>query len=493
MSNPTDGLAETIAELEAYLGTEGVLSRPQDMGRYRRDWSGDYEGTPAAVIRPRHVSEVSEAIKICNRREAEIVPQGGHTGLVGGATADRANQIVLSLEKMDRIRSLDPLGMSMVVEAGCVLQTAKDYAERSGCFFPLSLGAQGSCQIGGNISTNAGGVNVLRYGMMRSLVLGLEAVFPDGRIYSDLRALRKNNTGLDLKQLFIGTEGTLGIVTAATLKLYSKPRWVETAWVSADNIADIMQLFGYLRGEAGDFLSAFELMTPPCLDLALELDSGVSLVRNEVKHFAAHALVEFSSSGGPDLKPWITELIANAFEQGLAKAGIVAQSASHSKMFWRIRELMVEAQQKRGLHLRTDVSVPISSISPFIAKVTQAVEKTLPGSLVVAYGHVGDGNIHVNVLPPEDFNGFQGKLGALTATINEVVDGFDGSISAEHGIGITKREEFAKRIGETHLDMMKMIKRSIDPKNVLSPGRIFRIGPNSARGPQSVEMDPRPE
>jgi FAD/FMN-containing dehydrogenase len=467
--------ADAIPTLLQHLGTSGVLRGPNDTARYSRDWSGDYSGEPVAVLRPSTAEDVAAALRICSQHGLKVLPQGGNTGLVGGAIPDQLDQVILSLERLNRIRSVDFLALTMEVEAGCVLQNAKDAAAEHGCLLPLSLGAQGSCQIGGNIATNAGGLNVLRYGMMRSSVLGLEAVLSDGRIVSDLRPLRKNNTGLDLKQLFIGTEGTLGVVTAATLKLSPQPRWIETLWLSTESVEKVMQIYDLFRREAGDFLSAFELITASCLSLAREIDQGAT-VSPEAADLPAHALIEISSSGGPDLHEWVEQLVVVGIEKKLVKDGLLAQNIAQAKSFWRIRELMVEAQQRRGTHLRTDVSVPISAIASFIAEVEQVLAVALPGLQVVAYGHVGDGNVHVNALRPENMSEetFRGLIGLLTARVNEVVDRFGGSISAEHGIGLTKREALDQRLPEASRYVMQAVKTALDPGRLLSPGRILK-------------------
>jgi FAD/FMN-containing dehydrogenase len=469
-------IKNALVALSEALDSRAILTGEAITERYSRDWSGDYVGEPAAVLRPSDTSEVAAAVRICRDACLPIIPQGGHTGLVGGATPDAAGQIVLSLERMNRIRALDSLSMTMVVEAGCILQTAKEAALAQGCLFPLTLGAQGSCQIGGNVATNAGGLNVLRYGMMRNLVLGLEAVLADGRVFSDLRALRKNNTGLDLKQLFIGTEGTLGIVTAAALRLYPQPRWVETLWLSAESITGIMALYDHCRREAGELLSAFELITAPCLELALELDPN-SPLPGDVARFPAHALIEIASSGGPDLRPWVEELVASMFENGLAQTGLMAHSTAQAAALWRIREIMVEAQQRRGLHLRTDISVPISAIPLFAARIDEVLAQALPGVKVLTYGHVGDGNLHINALPPAHLQGsaFRPWLLPLTRKINEVVDAFGGSISAEHGIGITKRTALEERLAPVDRELMHAMKATLDPDGLLSPGRILVV------------------
>ncbi|WP_205790108.1 FAD-binding oxidoreductase [Microvirga makkahensis] len=465
---------DTISRLGEVLGPSGLLVGTDITERYSRDWSGDYHCAPSAVLRPSTVDEVAGALRICRDAGLSVIPQGGHTGLVGGGTPDCAAQLVLSLERLNRIRAIDPLGMTMTVEAGCILQDVKDAAAAQGVLFPLALGAQGSCQIGGNIATNAGGLNVLRYGMMRRSVLGLEVVLPDGRILSDLRALHKNNTGLDLKQLFVGTEGTLGVITAATLRLYPQPKHIETVWLCCNSVDRVMDLYALFQHEAGDFLSAFELITAPCLELAFELDDHQSISK-ETAQYPAHALVEISSSGGPDLKEWVEDLIAVAFERDLAADGFMAQSDTQAKSFWRIRELMVEAQQRRGLHLRSDVSVPISSMAPFIAKVTEVLSAELPGLNVLSYGHVGDGNVHVNALPPEGLTGssFQPYLPLLVEKLNEVVDSFDGSISAEHGIGLSKRAALDSRLQGPQRELVRAVKQLLDPTDCLAPGRIL--------------------
>jgi FAD/FMN-containing dehydrogenase len=474
-SPPVPQLSDSVfTRLRGAVGPQDLLSGPENTERYARDWSGDYSCQPLCVLRPQTVRKVVDVVRICAEAGLPIIPQGGHTGLVGGGTPDSPHQVVLSLERMDKVRAVDPLSMTMTVEAGCILQNAKDAAAERGCLLPLSLGAQGSCQIGGNLSTNAGGLNVLRYGMMRQSVLGLEAVLADGRIFSDLRALRKNNTGIDLKQLFIGSEGTLGIITAATLRLFPQPRWVETLWLSAESITSVMGLYELFQREAGDFLSAFELITTPCLELALELDPSAAVSRDLADH-SAHALIEVSSSGGPELRPWLEGLIAEAFDRGLATDGLMAQSTAQAKSLWRIRELMVEAQQKRGIHLRTDVSVPIAAIAAFIVEVTEELTSALPGVLVLSYGHIGDGNVHVNAMPPADMQGlaFGSWVPRLTACVNGVVDRYGGSISAEHGIGISKRAALSARLPTTDQDLMRAIKRSMDPSGLLSPGRIL--------------------
>jgi len=469
--------ADAARKLSARLGALNVLVGADIPERYSRDWSGDHAGAPAMVLRPADTAGVAEAVRVCAAHGVDVIPQGGHTGLVGGATPDTPGQAVLSLERLDRVRGVDAVAMTMEVEAGCILHAAKEAAAAHGCLLPLALGAQGSCQIGGNVATNAGGLNVLRYGMARAMVLGLEVVLADGSVHSDLRALRKNNTGLDLKQLFIGTEGTLGIVTAATLRLQPRPNHVETLWLCADGVADAMALYEAIRREAGELLSAFELMTGPCLPLAAELDPAIPFL-GEVEGFAAHVLVEISSSGGPELRSWVEDLVAGLFERGLAQGGLMAQTGAQTDAMWRVRELIVEAQQRRGVHLRTDVSVPISAIAPFTGAATQALEEALPGIEVVAYGHAGDGNMHVVALPPQGMpqQDFAARLDALSACVNDAVDRFGGSISAEHGIGLAKRGALERRLSPVDRRLKLAIKSVLDPQARLSPGRILTAG-----------------
>jgi FAD/FMN-containing dehydrogenase len=473
MTTSAESSAGILDELTTALGAQGVLTGDAIAERYCTDWTGDYSRRPLAVLRPADTEGVATAVRLCARAGLAIIPQGGHTGLVGGGTADGPDQVVLSLDRMNRIRAVDPIGMSMTVEAGCILETVKAAAEEQDCFFPLSLGAQGSCQIGGNISTNAGGLNVLRYGMMRDLLLGIEVVLHDGSVFSDLRALRKNNTGPDLKQIFVGSEGTLGIVTAATLKLFARPRWIETLWLSTDSIEAMMEVYGRFRREGGEFLSAFELIPQNCVDLALELSPETP--SPDPERHPIHGLVEISASGGPDPGPWLEEMVAALFESGLVKNGILAQNAAQAQSLWRIRELMVEAQQKRGLHLRTDVSVPVNAIAPFVREVTAVLDNALPGLTVLAYGHIGDGNVHVNALRPAgmDAAAFKPLIPGLTQDVNAVIDRFSGSISAEHGIGVAKRAALAARLPEEQRLLLAGLKRLFDPQGLLAPGRIW--------------------
>jgi FAD/FMN-containing dehydrogenase len=461
--------------LREVLGASAVITEADAMARYCRDWSGDLTGRPLAVARPADTRSVAAVVTLCREHGVAVVPQGGHTGLVGGATPSPAgDELVVSLERLDCVRSADPANFSIVVEAGCVLEAVQRAAERHDLVFPLSLGAQGSCQIGGNVATNAGGVNVLRYGMARDLVLGLEVVLPDGRVWDGLRGLRKNNTGYDLKQLFIGSEGTLGIVTAAVLKLFPRPSQVQTAVLGLASVEAAMALYAAARRDLSDLLSAFELLPRRCIELTLE---ALPTLRDPLSTPCPVAvLMEASASGPVDLAALVEQFLTVRMETGEVLDGTVAMSRAQAAEFWAIREGLVEAQHKRGRHLRTDVSVPISALAAFMAEADRAMAEQLPAATPIVYGHVGDGNLHYNVLPPPGLTGgaaLEAALHRAEELIFAVVDRFGGSISAEHGIGVVKRAPFEQRLGPVDRDLMRAIRLAVDPAGRMSPGRIF--------------------
>jgi FAD/FMN-containing dehydrogenase len=460
---------DLLARIAEIVGPSGILMDADPGSRYRRDWSGDNRGLPLAVVRPRNTAEVSRVMALCAARSVHVVPQGGHTGLVGGALpSGEGTELVVSLELMNRIIGLDEDNFSMVVEAGCVLEAVRATAAEHGFSFPLALGSQGSCQIGGAIATNAGGLNVLRYGMMRDLVLGLEMVLPDGRIWNGQKSLRKDNTGYDLKQLVLGSEGTLGVVTAATLKLFPAPTQVETAFLALDSAESVVRFYGYARRELSDLLSAFELLTDEGMAV-----SGIARPLAGLSPF--YVLVEISTSGLLEARALLEKFLGHSLERGLVLDGTIAASSAHAASFWRIREMIIEKQLRRGRHLRTDVSMPISAIARFLRQAKAAVEALSADALILAYGHVGDGNLHFNVVPPETLDE-QGKIEFLhrcEAEIFEILDGLGGSISAEHGIGRIKRQAFLDRISPVHHDLLATIKRAFDPAGILSPGRIL--------------------
>jgi FAD/FMN-containing dehydrogenase len=459
-----------IADLKAKLGDDLVVVGA-DVARYCRDWHGDVTSDAVAVLRPRSTQDVSSCVRAATALGLSIVPQGGNTGLVLGALPDApAHQVVLSLERMNRIRAVDADDFSAVVEAGAILSSFKDKVEEAGLFFPLALGAQGSCQIGGNVSTNAGGINVLRYGMTRELVLGLEVVLPDGSIFDGLSSLRKDNRGIDLKQLFIGAEGTLGIVTAVAVKLMPKPSKVATALLGLKTLDDAIALYRRARHDCCDLMSAFEFMPPLAFTLAREAmpDLAMPLSGDD----PAYVLMEISGSGLVDIDDLMQRFLEGALEDGLVNDGVIASSNTHARNLWLFREGMNEGQAKRGPHLRTDISVPLSKLPAFVRDAEAAVIASLPDCICVSYGHVGDGNVHLNVLPPSHLTRQEkdNRIYQAKSVINNVVDAFGGSISAEHGIGRLKRADFEARLPDVQRQLLTTIKTAIDPNGVMNAG-----------------------
>jgi FAD/FMN-containing dehydrogenase len=460
-----------LAALAGVLPADALLTRAEDLVRYSRDWSGDHSGRPLAVARPSTVGEMSALMRVCHDERIPVVPQGGLTGLVGAAVATDGRELVISLERMNRVRSVSPIDFAMVVEAGCILEQAKQAAETVDCLLPITFGAQGSCQIGGNVATNAGGFNVLRYGMTRDLVLGLEVVLGDGRIWNGLKILRKDNRGYDLKQFFIGSEGTLGIITAAALKLFPRPSQVEATLVGLRSIEDAMALYARARRECSDLLTAFELILRGGIEIALA--SRPDLAEPLAEPHPVYVLIEAAAGGRVDLKGIIEDFLAAAGD--LVEDGIIAQSRTQIDRLWLYREVMVETQGRGGRYLRTDVSVPISSLSAFIGDALAELARTLPNALPVTYGHVGDGNIHLNVVPPAgcDVQAMEQLFADAETLIFAIVDRYGGSISAEHGIGRVKRKAFLARGDSVALDLAGRLKEAFDPCHLLSDGRIL--------------------
>ncbi|TVU70181.1 FAD-binding oxidoreductase [Cobetia crustatorum] len=465
---------ELLTFLTTTLGPSGVLCDDVDIARYRIDWAGAQGGIPLAVARPATPEQVAEILGYCHRNDIPVVPQGGGSGLVEAALPDRDTpELVISLERLNGIRHVDPINFSMSVDAGCILQTIKDAAEAEDCFFPLTLGAQGSCQIGGNIATNAGGLNVLRYGMMRQLVLGVEVALPDGRLLCDMKALHKNNTGYDLKQLFIGAEGTLGIVTGAVIKLFPRPQVTRTALIGCPDVESVLKLYAQSRRSCCDLLSAFELIPRICLELAIEVAPDLPDPLDE--GHPVYILMEVAASGPVNLDGMIEALFEIGIENGWINDGVLATSDHQAKQLWRIREAMLEGQQRRGEHLRTDVSLPLSALSEFHHRAQLSMEETSPECTVIAYGHVGDGNLHFNVLPPPTLEqeAKRSLLHELELQLFDIVAEFSGSISAEHGIGRAKQAPFLETLTAPEHEIMRGIKRQIDPRGMMSPGRIL--------------------
>jgi FAD/FMN-containing dehydrogenase len=468
-------LASTLERIRSVVGPRGIVTDPGEMASYLSEWRGRFTGRSPAVVRPATTGETAQVVAICAEAGLPIVPQGGNTGLVGGSIPyEDGRDIVLSLSRLNRIRDLDPLNYTITAEAGCVLQTVQQAATEADRLFPLSLGAEGTCQIGGLISTNAGGTMTLRYGNTRDLVLGLEVVLPDGRVWDGMRALRKNNTGYDIKHLFIGAEGTLGIVTAAVLKLFPRPRQTETAFIAVRDPAAAIEILARLREASGDAVTAFELIPRFGLDLALANVAGTIDPLTEAAPW--YVLTELTAGTRSDaFRESLETILGEAFEGGLATDATLAASESQAKQLWFIREAIVEAQKFAGGSIKNDVSVPVSRVADFIARATVAVEAACPGIRPVPFGHVGDGNIHFNLNQPQgaDTDAYLARWDEICHVVNEVVMDLDGSISAEHGIGRFKKDEMPRIKGPVEFDLLCRMKAALDPQGLMNPGKML--------------------
>ena len=464
-------VSQARAALVERLGQDAVLTDPADQARYCRDWHGDVASGTVAVIRPRSTEDVAKAVRACAELGLAVVPQGGNTGLVLGGIPDQPDhQVIISLERMNRIRRIDEDDFSAVVDAGCIVANIKEAVDAQGLLFPLGFGAEGSAQIGGSVGTNAGGINVLRYGMTRELVLGLEVVLPDGSIWDGLTTLRKDNRGISLRQLFIGAEGTLGIVTGVALKLLPRPTQVETALLGVASLHDAIALYRRARRDCCDLMTAFEFMPPEAFTLAIEAQPDLKMPI--AGDYPAYVLMEVSGSGLVDIKTLLDLFLENVLEDGMVQDGVVAASRAQGINLWRFREGMNEGQAMRGVHLRTDVSVSLSTMAEFVERALADLKTAFPDSLSIAYGHVGDGNAHINVLPPAgaDMDERQRIIYAGKNLINELVYAYQGSISAEHGIGRLKRPEFEQKLAPAHRKLLVAIRKAVDPDGRMNPG-----------------------
>lgn len=464
-----------LDDIERIVGRVGLHTEPDDMAPYLSDWRHAYQGRAAAVIRPASVHQVAAVMSLCAENGIAVVPQGGNTGLCGGSIPDEAGQqVVLSLTRMNQILSVDAANDTITVQAGVLLQHVQEAAERAGRFFPLSLGAEGSCTIGGNLATNAGGTAVLRYGNMRELTLGIEAVLPDGRIWDGLRALRKDNTGYDLKQLFIGSEGTLGIITAAVLRLYPRPRSISTAWVALPSSDAAIALIAQVRSHCGDRLTGFELMSRQAVTFVVSHIPGCKdPFENEHPWYA---LIELSDTLESAALPEMFETsLAEGFESGLVLDAVIATNEGQVAGLWALREGISEAQNHEGPSLKHDISIPVSSIPAFVAQAEQRLAGVMPGLRLVTYGHVGDGNLHYNVSKPVDIevDEFKAREAAITDAIYAVTADFNGSISAEHGLGVAKKAAAKRYKDPLELAIMQSIKSALDPKGLMNPGKVL--------------------
>src|SRR5882672_1686006 len=475
MPRPPD--RATLDELKAAVGSGSWFDSPEDLAPYVVDFRGLYRGATPLVLMPRDSRDVCRVLEICNRREAAVVPHGGNTSYCGAATPDESGtQIVLSMRRLNRIRRLDAADYSMIVESGCTLAEAQGAARTVDRLFPLSLGSEGTAQIGGNLSTNAGGTAVLRYGMMRDLVLGLEVVLADGRVLEGLKSLRKDNTGYDVKSLFVGAEGTLGVITAACLKLFPQPADTATALVGIDSPQHALDLLARLRAAAGDQVTSFELMPRLAVELTVKHVPGVADPLGQNAPW--YLLIELSSANPrQELSTLLTAALEEAAALGTIVDAMLATSMAQAQAMWKLRESVPEAQRRHGASLKHDVSVPVSAIPALILEGSALVRRLAPEGDVISYGHAGDGNLHFNVSQKAgtDVESFIARGPVLELALFDLVESLGGSISAEHGIGRLKAAEFARRADPVELAVMHELKRALDPKEIMNPGKVLCV------------------
>ena len=471
-------MAELLAHLRAICGDAHVLT-DQDLSAYERDWRGRAQGKARCVVRPGSTPEVAAVVKACAAAGVPMVPQGGNTGLVMGSTPDDSGrEVVLSLQRLNAVRSLDAANATLTVEAGCVLERLQQVADDAGFLFPLSLASEGSCTIGGNLASNAGGTQVLRYGNARDLCLGLEVVTPQGEVWQGLSGLRKDNTGLDLRNLFIGSEGTLGVITAVTLKLFPKPAAQRTAWAAVPSVQAAVDLLGLAQQQLGAGLTGFEMMGQVALGLVVKHFPSMSVPLWQSAPYCV--LLELSDTDNEDhAHQQLERLLETALEHGCVVDAVVAQTIAQSKALWHVRESISMAQATEGLNIKHDIALPVSAIPAFVAQTDALLAQHLPGVRMVNFGHLGDGNLHYNVQCPLNSDAAE-FLQAHEAQVNhwvyEAVKSFGGSISAEHGIGRLKAETLPHYKDPVALAMMRSIKQALDPQNLMNPGRVLTLG-----------------
>ena len=467
--------ARAIESLKQVVGPSGWSTHPGLLEPHLVDWTGLFRGQSPLLLKPARTEDVAAIVTICRENGLSIVPQGGNTSLVGGSVpSGHGTEIIVNLARMNKIRAVDTLNDTITVEAGCFLAAIQAEAEKAGRFFPLRLASEGSCQIGGNLATNAGGSNVLRYGNMRDLVLGLEVVLANGRIWNGLRGLRKDNMGYDLKQLFIGSEGTLGIITGAVLKLSPQPASLATAICAVPSVQAAIDLLTLCKQRTGGEVTAFELMPGTGLELVLKHFPACRLALTHLHEW--QVLVEFSSSANADGQQARMEtVLAEAFEAGLVTDAAVATSIGQSRSFWALREGLAEADMIEGATIQGDIAVPISSIADFLTTCSSAIAVSVPGARIIAFGHLGDGNIHFGILQPEGISAqvFLARAQDVHDIINGFTQQFGGTVAAEHGLGIVKAGEVQKYRGDVEQDLMLAVKHALDPSGMMNPGKIF--------------------
>ncbi|MDR0635109.1 MAG: FAD-binding oxidoreductase [Azoarcus sp.] len=474
-SRTDPGKGGLLARLAAIVGARRVLTAAADTAPFLTDHRGRYNGRALAVVQPTTSAEVAAVVSVCAEAGVAMVPQGGNTGLCGGATPlPDGGSVVINLTRLARIRALDTANETICVEAGCKLVAVREAAAAAGRLFPLSLAAGGSCEIGGNLSTNAGGVQVLRYGNMRDLTLGLEVVLPDGRIWHGLRGLRKDNTGYDLKQLFIGAEGTLGIITAAVLKLFPAPVSRATAWASVSSPAAAVSLLARFRAACGDRVTAFELASRPMLELVLK---HMPRCRDPLPAPAAWSVLVELTDTAPDapLIAMLERTLTAANDAGEVGEAALAATLAQAESLWALRENANEAQKREGFSIKHDIAVPVSRLPEFLARADAALRAWCPDVRLVTFGHIGDGNLHYNLFPPRigDDDAFAARGREANRIVYDLVDELGGSISAEHGLGQLKREEIRRYKDAVELEAMAAIKRAFDPRGLMNPGKVL--------------------
>ncbi len=466
---------DVLTRIKLAVGDKGLITDVGDMAPYLVDQRNAYHGVSPMIVRPASTDEVAAVVTICHETNTPIVPQGGNTGLCGAGTPrEDGSELLISLNRMNKIREVDPLNFTLTAEAGVILADIQKEAGEVDRLFPLSLGAEGTARIGGNLSTNAGGTAVLRFGNARDLMLGLEVVLPDGRIWDGLSGLRKDNTGYDLKHLFAGAEGTLGIITAAVLKLFPRPRDVQTAFAAVRDTDAAIAILARARATTDDRVSAFEWMVRRGLDLVY---THIPDTRDPLEaHYAEYLLIELTS-GHDDgvLRHALEQILADAMERGEVLDAAIAESSAQAADFWRLRETLPEAQAAEGANIKHDISVPMSKVPEFTTKANAAVEAAFPGTRICAFGHIGDGNLHYNLIQPENLHPdeFRAQTETLNRIVHDIAINLRGSISAEHGIGQLKRKELAHYKSPVALDVMRNLKGALDPKGIMNPGKVI--------------------
>lgn len=470
---------ELRSALTSIVGKQNCLFDPQEIAPYCEDWRQLHKGCTPAVVRPGCTEEVAAVVRLCAARGVAIVPQGGNTSLVDGATpGGEGNEIVLLLARMNKVRELDVVNLTLTVDAGITLQAAQEAVLAEDCLLPLSMGSEGSAQIGGVLSTNAGGNNTVRYGNARDLVLGLEVVLPDGEIWNGLRRLRKDNTGYCLRQLFVGAEGTLGIITAAVLKLVQRPRDIALAFCAVSSEQAALDLFLLCREHHHNSIQAFEYMCGAGIDLVLAHISGTRFpLAKPAGHYVLVELADYSPGAG--LREKLEDVLGIAMDSGLVQDAVLAGSSAERAGLWRLREEQSEAQKRESASVKNDISVPVSKVAEFLVRARADCERRFPGIRVIPYGHIGDGNIHFNLLPASgaENSAFLQQTAAMMDSVNEAARQFDGSFSAEHGIGRVKLRMMEEWRGGAELATMRRIKTALDPLGIMNPGKVLPRDP----------------